>query len=193
VNAAVGVATGARPATAGRGLRGRVRTVLRFGIFGCAGFIAGIVLALLVPLAFDARPLTVLSGSMEPALRTGDVTVVQRIAPLDARPGDVVTFLDPEHEGRLITHRVRRMHVRGEQVGFVTRGDANNVSERWQVSAGGEISRVVYRIPELGHVLLFARTNRLLPLLFALALAALLVLEIAGIWRSPRQAEEATP
>ena len=37
-----------------------------------------LVLALTVPLAFDARPLTVLSGSMEPALMTGDVIVVRK-------------------------------------------------------------------------------------------------------------------
>ena len=186
MNAAVGLAS-TRPAAVRRGLRAHARAVLRFAVFGCAGFIAGIALALLVPLAFDARPLTVLSGSMEPALGTGDVTVVERIAPLDARPGDVVTFLDPVHKGRLITHRVKRMEVRGEHVAFVTRGDANNVSERWQVGASGEISRVVYRIPELGHVLLFARTNRLLPLAFALALGLLLLLELASIWQPKKE------
>ena len=52
---------------------------------GASWFVGGLavalVLALTVPLAFSARPLTVLSGSMEPALKTGDVIVVQRKAP----------------------------------------------------------------------------------------------------------------
>ena len=69
---------------------------------------------------------------MEPALRTGDVSVVRSIAPLDARPGDIVTFRDPDNADRLITHRVRAMHVQGDAVVFRTRGDANNVSEHWQ-------------------------------------------------------------
>lgn len=179
----------ARPAP-GRVALELARTGLRFPVFAVAGFVLGIALALAVPLAFDARPLVVLSGSMEPTLGTGDVTVVQRIAPLQARPGDIVTFRDPGNQNRLVTHRVRSMRVRGDRVTFVTRGDANNVSEHWAVSANGEISRVVYRIPELGRLLVLARTNNLPMLLFGLALAALLVLELMSIWRPGKEKEK---
>jgi signal peptidase len=127
---------------------------------------------------------------MEPTLGTGDVTVVQRFAPLEARPGDIVTFRDPGNQDRLVTHRVRSMRVRGGSVAFVTRGDANNVSERWAVGTDGEISRVVYRIPELGRLLVLARTNRLPMLLFGLALAALLAIELMSIWRPAEPKEE---
>ena len=169
-----------------------IRGALRFGCFTVAGFGAGIVLALALPLVFGARPLTVLSGSMQPALGVGDVSVVKRIAPLDARPGDVVTFRDPGG-GRLITHRVRAMHVRGDAVAFVTRGDANNVSERWELGPGGEISRLVYRVPELGRLLVWGRASGLLPILFGGALAALLVLELIATWRPERPRDDAGP
>ena len=160
-----------------------IRVPLRFAAFTVAGFVLGITLALAVPLAFDARPLAVLSGSMEPALGTGDVSVVRSIAPLDARPGDIVTFRDPDDAERLITHRVRTMHAQGDAVTFVTRGDTNNVSERWRVAASGEIGRVVYRIPELGWVLMYARSKGLFVVLLGGALALLLVLELTAIWR----------
>jgi signal peptidase len=160
-----------------------VRSTLRFLGMTVAGFAIGIALALALPLAFDARPLVVLSGSMEPALRTGDVSVVSSIAPLDARPGDIVTFRDPDNAERLITHRVRAMHVHGDAVVFRTRGDANNVSERWRVPASGEIGRVVYSIPKLGWVLAYARTKGLFVLMLGGALALLLVVELASIWR----------
>ena len=81
------------------------------------------------PLAFDARPLTVLSGSMEPTLQTGDVVVAKRVEPGDVRIGDVVTYRSPT--GRLVTHRVRALHQTGERFVFVTKGDANNSTERW--------------------------------------------------------------
>ena len=164
--------------------------LVRFAGWTVAGFAVGIALALAVPFAFDARPLTVLSGSMEPVLDTGDVVIVQRIAPLDARPGDIVTFRDPENPNRLVTHRVRTLRVQDDRVRFVTRGDANNVSERWQVGKGGEISRVLYRVPDLGHALMFLRSTGLFALLFGLALAALLVLEVVAIWRSDDEKEE---
>jgi signal peptidase I len=160
-----------------------LRAPLRFLAMTVAGFAIGIALALAAPLAFDARPLVVLSGSMEPALHTGDVSVVRSIAPLDARPGDIVTFRDPDNSKRLITHRVRDMRVQGDAVVFRTRGDANNLSERWRVPASGEIGRVMYRIPKLGWVLSYARSKGLFVLLLGGALALLLVLELTAIWR----------
>jgi hypothetical protein len=150
-----------------------VRTALRFPVFAVAGFVLGIALALALPLLFDARPLTVLSGSMEPALGTGDVTVVQRIGPLEARPGDIVTFRDLGEPGPARDPPCPQ-HAR----------------PRRAVSTSGEISRVVYRIPELGRVLVLARTNSLPMLLFGLALAALLVLELLAIWRPSGPAED---
>lgn len=161
-----------------------LRTMLRFAAMTVTGFAIGIALALALPLAFDARPLVVLSGSMEPALGTGDVSVVRSIAPLDARPGDIVTFRDPGNADRLITHRVRTMQVQQDAVVFVTRGDSNNVSERWRVPANGEIGRVAYRIPELGWVLMYARSKGLFVVLLGGALALLLVLELTAIWRT---------
>ena len=161
-----------------------LRGPLRFVAMTAAGFAIGIGLALALPLAFNARPLVVLSGSMEPTLGTGDVTVVRTIAPLDARPGDVVTFRDPDARDRLITHRVREMHVQGGAVVFRTRGDANTASERWQVSSTEEIGRVAYRIPKLGWVLSYARSKGLFVLMLGGALALLLVLELTSIWRT---------
>jgi signal peptidase I len=161
-----------------------VRSLLRFAAMTAAGFAIGIGIALAVPLAFHARPLVVLSGSMEPTLGTGDVSVVRTIAPLDARPGDVVTFRDPDDADRLITHRVREMHAQGGSVVFRTRGDANTASERWQVAQSQEIGRVVYRIPKLGWALMYARSKGLFVLMLGGALALLLVLELASIWRT---------
>ena len=54
-----------------------LRSLLRFAAMTAAGFAIGIGLALALPLAFHARPLVVLSGSMEPTLGTGDVSVVR--------------------------------------------------------------------------------------------------------------------
>jgi signal peptidase len=167
-----------------------LRQLLRFVMYTLTGLAVGVALALVVPLAFDARPLAVLSGSMEPALGTGDVSVVRSIAPLEARPGDIVTFRDPSDPERLITHRVRTMRAQGDKVTFVTRGDANNVSERWRVPADGEIGRLVYRIPELGWALMFARSKGLFVVLLGGALALLLVLELVSIWRPEEDGDE---
>jgi len=167
-----------------------LRALLRFIGMTAVGFAVGIALALAVPLAFHARPLVVLSGSMEPALHTGDISVVRTIAPLDARPGDIVTFRDPENADRLISHRVRDMRASGDKVIFRTRGDVNTASEHWQISSSEEIGRVMYRVPKLGWVLSYARSKGLFVLLLGGALALLLVLELASIWRTEEGDDE---
>ena len=148
------------------------------------GLAAGVALAMLVPLAFHGRPLTVMSGSMEPTIHTGDVVVSRQVPPADARRGDVVSFRDPERGGLLVTHRVRTITRTGDKFTFVTKGDANNSSERWRVAATDRIGKTMFRIPALGRGLAFAHTRKGMVLLVMIPLLLMGILEIASIWRS---------
>ncbi len=153
---------------------------------GCLalGFAVGTAAVATLPTAFGYRTLAVLSGSMEPALHPGDAIVVDRISPLDARIGDIVTFRDPADQGRLITHRVRSYSIRAKTVSFVTRGDANTGVERWQIPADGELGRAALRLPKLGYVTVRvgSRVGRLL--LIALPAFLLTLLALRRIWAS---------
>lgn len=113
------------------------------------GFVLAIVLSLIVPLALGDRSLVVRSGSMSPAIDTGDVVAVRPIAPASARVGDIVTF---ELHGKLTSHRARAIERRATKVLFTTQGDANTGQEHWQVAANGRIGRVMYRVPKFGFV-----------------------------------------
>jgi signal peptidase len=177
---AADVAEGRRSGRARSALRG-ARTLVVWALAG-----AGLALALtmLVPLAFGGRPLTVMSGSMEPTIMTGDVVVALPIAPLEARPGDIVSFNDPNRSGVLVTHRVRSLRRAGAKVNFVTKGDANNSVEKWSVAANDDIARTVLRLPRLGRAMTFAKTRTGLLVLVLVPLALLAVLEVYSIWRS---------
>ena len=158
-------------------------------IFGCAVVGFGLALAAIVtlPAAIGYTSLTVLSGSMSPALRTGDIVVAKKIAPADARPGDVVTFRAPDNASKLITHRIVRMRVLDGHSAFVTRGDANTGVERWVVPNHGTIARVDLRVPKLGYVtnLAGSRFGRFGFLVIPALLLA--VFELRRIW-GPRRA-----
>ena len=157
-----------------------------------AGAVVGLVLATVALYPIGYRPFTVLSGSMEPAIGTGDVVVDSSIRPFDARVGDVVTFQDPQDRSRLITHRLRRIRARGGMVEMVTKGDANNTTERWTVAADGRIGRVEYRVPKAGYALAFLGGKNGKLLLIALPALLLGAYELVRIWR-PRPAKEETP
>jgi signal peptidase I len=147
------------------------------------GLAAGLALSMLVPLAFHARPLTVMSGSMEPAIHTGDVVVSRQVHPDEVRRGDIVSFRDPERGGLLVTHRVRTITRKGDKFTFVTKGDANNSSERWRVAKTDRIGHTMFRLPALGRGLAFAHTRKGIVLLVMIPLALMGILEIASIWR----------
>jgi signal peptidase I len=111
------------------------------------------LLAAVAPFPLGLKPYTVRSGSMEPDIDTGDIVVTSTIHASEAGVGDIVTFKDPEGSGDLITHRVRAVRREGDQLNFVTRGDANNTVERWNIPTDGSIGTLDYRIPKLGYAL----------------------------------------
>lgn len=157
-----------------------------------AGATAVLVLALFAPYALGGSSFTVMSGSMTPSIRTGDVVIDQKIAAEDAKVGDVVTFRDPEGGRRLITHRVRKIRVgRDGVISFVTKGDAANAVQRWSVPAGGSIGLVRFRVPYLGYALWSTRQplgRLILVVVPALLLAAS---ELRRLWR-PRPNDPST-
>jgi signal peptidase I len=121
-----------------------------FATWAASTFLLVLLLAAALPAALGFTSMVVRSGSMTPAIRTGDVVVVRPIAPIDAAIGDIVTFKDPAGSGRLLVHRVRAISRSGDQVEVITKGDANPTQEHWRVPVDGTIGTVAYRIPALG-------------------------------------------
>ncbi|MBS1679270.1 MAG: signal peptidase I [Actinobacteria bacterium] len=152
---------------------------------GWAVAVAGAALALLIggPLVLGDHPHTDLSGSMEPAISPGDVVIDEGIEPWEARVGDIVTFRDPQDESKLLTHRVVATKDTGSHIWFVTKGDANNTREHWRVAATGEIGRVVYTVPWVGHVAVLTRSKLGWALLVGVPLLLIAIEELVRIWR----------
>jgi signal peptidase len=123
-------------------------------IFSIIALLAGQIMGQPIVLSY------VTSGSMEPTIDTGDgfVTVPTAVAgPVEE--GDVVVFqAERVNDGQLTTHRV----VKQTEQGFITRGDANTVTDqandeppvtRAQIVAKAlQVNGNVVVIPHLGTV-----------------------------------------
>lgn len=155
----------------------------RFAGWAIAGLVGALLAAIALPLALGARPYTVLSGSMEPAIAAGDLVVARPTAPSDVRLGDVVTFEDPERGDRLTTHRVGGIRQERGKVELVTKGDANDATERWRVPVDSELGRVIYRVPWVGNLTVLATRPLGFALMIALPLLLLAINELLRIWR----------
>jgi signal peptidase len=119
------------------------------------------------------------------------VVINQQIAPAEAQVGDIVTFRDPEQQSKLLTHRVVGMRrLNDGRFAFVTQGDANNTQEHWRVAADGQIGHVVYTVPWVGYVAVFARTRPGMGLLIGIPLLLILAEELLRIWRPRTHADK---
>lgn len=87
--------------------RPRIRTVIGAIVAVLCGLaLGGLLLAVVATTLLGYRVLGIASGSMEPALRHGDL-VLSRPAPIDqVKPGDIIVFQEGEKMPVLITHRV---------------------------------------------------------------------------------------
>ena len=186
MNGAV-AATGPQDAVAGRSWR-----ALRIAGGAVVSFLLGAALVfgllLTVPTLTGNRSLTVLTGSMEPTLEPGSVVVDEVIHPTEASVGDIVTFTDPANPDRQITHRLRSARVEGNTAYMVTKGDANDTVEEWDVPVDGEIGRVIYSVPKLGYVRALVGTRQgYIVLTVALMLLGAWVL--VDLWRPKEPAQ----
>jgi signal peptidase len=164
---------------------GALRLVVRLVASLVTGMAVALALAFVASTVLGYQHFTVMSGSMEPTISTGDVVVDKRISPLDARVGDVVTFPDPSGAKRLISHRVIEKRVADGTVFFETKGDANNDVQKWTSSADGSIGRVVIDVPKVGYLLFWlgSRSGRLLVIVVPLLLLG--AYELRSIFRAP--------
>jgi signal peptidase len=152
----------------------------------CAG-----MLALGVARLAGYQTFTVLSGSMEPAIATGDLVFDERISAEDASVGDVITFREPGTR-RLITHRLVHKRVGGGLARMRTRGDANNAPERWSIPADGQVGRVAFRVPKGGYASAYVSERGMQLMLVVVPALLLGILELVRIWRpGPREARRA--
>lgn len=93
--------------------------------------------------SFHIRPAVVMSGSMEPAIKTGSLLLISK-ADKDIAEGDVIAFYSGKAE---VAHRV--IEITSE--GYVTKGDANETKDFSVVSENMVIGKVLFWIPSLGY------------------------------------------
>lgn len=95
----------------------------------------------------------VLSGSMEPALRVGDLAFVERLSdPRQVREGDIITFRSPDDPGKHISHRVVALIDDDGGLRFQTKGDSNKQPDQPLIPARDLVGKVRYHLPYLGYI-----------------------------------------
>ncbi|GAB2604517.1 hypothetical protein Aab01nite_78210 [Paractinoplanes abujensis] len=148
--------------------------------------LVGMLLVAVAPIVIGWRSTVVVSGSMEPVIKPGDVVAARPVAAADRtgiRPGTVVLVEDPAEPGRLLMHRLVRYDEQGR---LILKGDANQAADSTPVPPERLRGVARMRVPKVGLPYLWVQQDRYLPVV---AFAVLLVALIA--WQ-PRDPDDGT-
>jgi len=119
--------------------------------------VASLLIVSVLPIPGNIKSYVVLSGSMEPSIKTGSVVFIKPDSLY--KQGDVITFGQSSKTQAPITHRIIETKVvNGTQV-FMTKGDANNTADIAQIPKSDIQGKVFLTIPFLGYAVNFAKTR----------------------------------
>jgi signal peptidase I len=117
-----------------------------------------LLLAGTAPSVLGYESFVVYSGSMEPAIMTGDIAVVGPVKAGELKVGDVITFRTAANPDVVVTHRLVQLETDpGGHLMFQTKGDANDIVDQVQVEQGALLGRVAYSLPRLGYMVDFSK------------------------------------
>jgi signal peptidase len=158
-----------------------------FGISAIALCTALFFLALLVPV-FGRHALIVRSGSMEPAISTGDLIT---IAPSSSyQQGDIVTFKNPQNKSVLITHRIVLINTKEGTTTYRTKGDANSAVDNFIVPSQNVIGKADHSIMQVGRFLAFAKTKTGFLTFAAIPTGLVILLELNNILKEVKKSKK---
>lgn len=109
---------------------------------------------------FGYRYYTVLTGSMSPTYKVGDMIFVKLSEDSEINVGDVITFNPSQDSDAYLTHRVSEKLENYEGTGvtcYRTKGDANDVGDSFLIDSSRVIGKVTFGIPGLGYVVRFVQ------------------------------------
>lgn len=115
-----------------------------------------------VPSIGGIMPLIVLTDSMYPDIKSGDIIICKQVDAETIVVGDDISFFDPAGNGSsIVTHRVIEVIVEEDgTIFFRTKGINNNTEDRLSVPAGKLVGKYTgTRFAYAGNIALFMQTT----------------------------------
>ena len=176
--------------TAPSGFPMRMVRLLVRGLLVLCVFTGALVFAsATLPSLFGLKSMVVSSGSMEPAIRTGDAVLIRPVVDTSIIGlADVITFSPYSAQG-MVTHRVIEITQIDGGTYFRTQGDANDTPDANLAPADSVFGKVSLTLPRVGYLLYFASTLWGKLLLIGVPLIILMAQEVGGLLRSKAPSE----
>ena len=142
----------------------KVLKTIYYVFLGAIALIAVLLIVSSFPIPGNIKFLTVLSGSMTPAIKMGSVILVKPLSTdstsspqassgqaVDYKIGNIITFGPYSKTKPPITHRIHDIKVVNGQPVYITKGDANNTPDIREIARKDILGKVLLSVPYLGY------------------------------------------
>lgn len=131
-----------------------------------------------VPSIGGYSPLIVLTKSMDPDIKAGDLIITKSIDKSEIEVGMTISFFDPNsNSGAVVTHQIIEKIIEDGQVLYRTKGINNNISDRELVPEDNVIGEYTgIRFAGLGSIVLFAQST------WGLVICILIIVILFGVF-----------
>ncbi|MFA5095307.1 MAG: signal peptidase I [Candidatus Paceibacterota bacterium] len=103
----------------------------------------------ILPIPGGFKSYVVLSGSMEPTIKTGSMIIVKPSE--QYKIDDIVTFGPYSKIKPPVTHRIVETRVQNGAIVYITKGDANNSNDTREILGKDIIGKMYLKIPYVGY------------------------------------------
>lgn len=128
--------------------------IINFVIYSLIVFFSFVIISSYVNLPGGFRFYSVMSGSMEPKIKSGSIILVRKLNTY--KINDVITFQQPE--GKITTHRIVNIEESDGSSVYRVKGDANDTADPYQVTPAFVLGKTLFSVPGLGYLLNFLKT-----------------------------------
>jgi signal peptidase I len=142
-------------------------------------FVAGFTALTVFNLPSNYKMFVVMSGSMEPKIKTGSIVVVKQVN--NYVKGDVITFKESNNPKITVTHRIFSLKEENNIKVFTTKGDANKSPDLAEIRQGQILGKEILAIPYIGYVINFAKTQTGLMVLIVIPAVIIVYNELMNI------------
>jgi len=165
-----------------------MKKIFKIFYYSVISLISVIALALIIsilPIPSNIKILSVLSGSMEPTIKTGSVVIIK---PADQyRIGDIITFRPKNQTQTPTTHRIYDIRLQTGQPIYITKGDANNAPDTKEVTQQDILGKTLFSLPLAGYIIDFAKKPIGFMMIIIIPAAVIIYDEVKKIYEEIRK------
>ncbi|MFJ7725895.1 signal peptidase I SipW [Neobacillus sp. NPDC097160] len=171
---------------------GRISSIIIYGLLIC--MVITVISTKInggTPKIFGYEIMTVLSGSMEPGIKTGSIIAVKPVSnTASLQKGDVITFKAADNPNTLITHRIIKIQKEKDSVQFITKGDNNDTKDRSPVITEKIVGVYSgFTLPFVGRLLAFIQSTNGAIFLMIVPGVLMILSSVISLWKAISQVE----